>query len=600
MSDCVEPPSQADSLMKRRRQDQSRSPDDAMDTFAAPSMMAEILNPTPNYGTVPSGSSSPTANPSADDRFVSPKRPKSTPFPYPASDEYRPSKYDLDELERLFVADKDEETISDTTLLDSSDYIAAATTINILPVEIQEGVLDYLFGYRVSTTSISAMQISGWGATNLGTAMRHSRRRELTELALVSPTWRDLVQQRLYRHIKLKGTVDCLEDAMLHFARHEHLRPYVKHVEMWFPVFQPTYGCRPTAAGLSLPTVTMEGLTNATYTLPRNKCTLEEAFRFIATTLPRAQVVTLEGGERRKAPKVVHFPKSARAAVTDASSKLAALPNVKTLITRGQWNLMRDNSDFSTVLAAFPSLVRWHGSYSKPKSKSYITIAQFLPHLPPHISELKLCLESDYRRESATPTFFCKVAEKTHICSGLADSARSLEHFSYTGRMCHVLFDKLARLTDPYNTRLKTIDLTVKNCCRPIAWFHESGSGIQDMGFIDAFERLVLAAIRSLTVLKHVHYIRIRFVDLESVLPPLNPFFIMSNNECTGVWSGEILSEMNRVRPNVQWNELSDSFGNIVYNKEGRMVISPEEPGRKITSLKLSNYRMLSHRINIH
>lgn len=83
------------------------------------------------------------------------------------------------------------------------------------------------------------------------------------------------------------------------------------------------------------------------------------------------------------------------------------------------------------------------------------------------------------------------------------------------------------------------------------------------------------------------------------MLPPLNPFFLLQNNKCTGVWSGEIIDEMSRVRPQVQWDEISDSFGNIVYNKEGRMVISPEEPGRKITSLKLSNYRLLSHRITI-
>ncbi|CRK39608.1 hypothetical protein BN1723_015543 [Verticillium longisporum] len=70
---------------------------------------------------------------------------------------------------------------------------------------------------------------------------------------------------------------------------------------------------------------------------------------------------------------------------------------------------------------------------------------------------------------------------------------------------------------------LKSIDITVKNCCRPVPVFHESGSGIQDTGFIDAFELLVVQGIRALQKLRSVDYLRIRFVDLDSLLPPLNP-----------------------------------------------------------------------------
>lgn len=85
----------------------------------------------------------------------------------------------------------------------------------------------------------------------------------------------------------------------------------------------------------------------------------------------------------------------------------------------------------------------------------------------------------------------------------------------------------------------------------------------------------------------------------DSVLPPLNPFFIMRNGACSGVWSERILAEMGRVRPDVHFTELSESFGNIVYNKDGRMVITPEPPKTKITSLKLSNYHSLATGITI-
>ncbi len=114
--------------------------------------------------------------------------------------------------------------------------------------------------------------------------------------------------------------------------------------------------------------------------------------------------------------------------------------------------------------------------------------------LPPHLTHLNLCLEGDYRHELLCPPFFSKVAFQLHFCSRLAQAAPALEHLSYTGRVCRTFFDTAAAQVDPRSTRLKSIDLTVKNCCRPVLQFHESGSGIQDASFIDAFENLVLAA----------------------------------------------------------------------------------------------------------
>ncbi|PNP85731.1 hypothetical protein FNYG_00787 [Fusarium nygamai] len=580
-----------------RRNDLSDDRDDDADSdteFAsimATSMLNGILNTASNP--VSPGSSSPSHDQAKTSDFVPPTRPSSTPFPHPDRRHSKPC------CSSGSPHGADHDTPTDSTAFPDNEPVVLPrpiTDFNQLPIEVHEAILDHLFGYRVSATSRSSMAVSSI-TKSWGTALRHSRRRELTELALVSDVWRILVQQRLYRHIKLKATVDCLEDAMVHLALHEHLQPYVKHIEIWFPVFQPTYGPVALSNTLTLPTVTMEGLTNATYTLPGNNCTLEQVFQFVGQTLPQARVLTLEGGERRKAPRVLHFPEQR---IDPAIYKpLPVLDSVQTLVTRGQWNLMRDDQDFATVLNALPGLYEWQGSYSKPKSKSYITMAEFLPKLPRHITNLSLCLESDYRREGVMPPFYSKVVQKTHICARMAEALPSLEHFAYTGRVCHHFFDVAMRSTDPRTSRLKTLDLTVKNCCRYNTSFHEAGSGIQDMGFIDAFEKLVLSAIRSLEKLKEVVYLRIRFVDLDSVLPPLNPFFIMRKGACSGVWSERILAEMGRVRPDVHFPELSESFGNIVYNKDGRMVITPDPPRTKIASLKLSNYRSLATGITI-
>jgi hypothetical protein len=72
--------------------------------------------------------------------------------------------------------------------------------VNHLPLEIQGLILDYLFGDIHAVTSSSTSLLSG--ANCLSSAMRHPRRRALTDVALVSRTWRELVQERIYRHSK--------------------------------------------------------------------------------------------------------------------------------------------------------------------------------------------------------------------------------------------------------------------------------------------------------------------------------------------------------------------------------------------------------------
>jgi hypothetical protein len=199
--------------------------------------------------------------------------------------------------------------------------------------------------------------------------------------------------------------------------------------------------------------------------------------------------------------------------------------SVRTLISKGQWNLIREEEDFQNIMSALPNLQEWHGSYSKPKSKSYLTMASILAK-PMRLTSLDLCIEGDYRRELSFPPYILKVSSRVHFCSRLAAGAASpsLEHISYTGRVCKQFFiDLVAKHKDPRNTRLKSIDLTVKNCCRQVAHWNESGSGITDMNFINAFEDLVIAGIRALGRLKSVEYLRIRYVDLgRSFIPFLD------------------------------------------------------------------------------
>ncbi|KAH9903794.1 hypothetical protein F4778DRAFT_99902 [Xylariomycetidae sp. FL2044] len=537
------------------------------------------------------GPSSPPLEPPKPADFVPPTRPSSTPFP-----NAQQGQMDIRCLTcQPDCLDSEDSTVA-SPVAAPPDEQHPALTLGQLPAEIHECILDHLFGYRVSTTSPSSLNIPSVNARSWSTALRHSRRKELSNLSFVCPLWRDLIQQRLYRHIKLKATVQGLNDVMNFFVWRSHLRTYVKHIEVWFPVFQPKF--HPTIPGdtsLALPTVSPEGIASATYALPTDNATIEEVFYLVSMAFPEVRVMTLEGGERKKAPRVrFNIPSHAW-----LPRDLPEVPTVQTLIVKGQWNIIRQPKDWDVISRALPNLDEWHGTYAKPKSKSYLSMASTLEKLDPKITKLNLCLECDYRREMTCPPYYLKVFEQIHWCDKLAKAASNLEHLSYTGRVCHGFFDVLARYSDPRTTRLKTIDITVKNCCRKNAQWNESGSGITDMHFISAFEQLVLGGIRALERLKSVELLRIRYVDLDSPVPPLNPYFMIRDGWCSGVWSDQIVAEINRVRPDIRFEDLVESFGEVGYNKEGRLVISPDFPKSRVLSLKLANYAMLAGGITI-
>ncbi|KAI0396474.1 hypothetical protein F5Y17DRAFT_419235 [Xylariaceae sp. FL0594] len=560
--------------------------DDDDDEGSASVELAAIMavNSTP----VTPGPSSPPLEPPKSADFIPPTRPSSTPFPNAQQGQTdircltcQPACLDTN-------APFHHSPVTPTTVDEHP-----ALTLSQLPLEIHECILDQIFGYRVSTTSPSSLSIPSVNSRSWSTALRHSRRKELSNLALVCPSWRILIQERLYRHIKLKATVSAAHQVMDFFVEHPHLSSYVKHIEIWFPVFQPQFHPAGGQQGsLALPTVSPEGISSATYGLPTDNASMEEVFALVRYTFPEVRVMTLEGGERKKAPRVRFFAPGS--APLPGGPALPEIPTINTLIIKGQWNIIRHPKDWETISNALPNLNEWHGTYAKPKSKSYLSMAQTLDILDRKITKLNLCLECDYRREITCPPYYLKVCEQVHWCQKLAKAACNLKHLSYTGRVCHGFFDVLARHAEPRTTRLKTIDITVKNCCRQNAQWNESGSGITDMHFITAFEQLVLSGIRALERLKMVELLRIRYVDLDSPFPPLNPYFLMRDGWCSGVWSEQILEEIHRVRPAIRFEEMADSFGEVGYNKEGRLIINPDFPKSRSLSLKLSNYALLS------
>jgi hypothetical protein len=242
-----------------------------------------------------------------------------------------------------------------------------------------------------------------------------------------------------------------------------------------------------------------------------------------------------------------------------------------------------------------------------PSSRSVLTdrpdISNVISELPSTISLVKISLEANYSREPQSPRFWRKVYPQVHVCHDMAKALPHLESFTYCGRVCHHFFQQISRVADPDgrgNTKVKAIDLNVKNTCRPLSDLQRDVTGVTDISFIASLETLIVAAIKSLSHLTAVNYLRIRFLDLESPMPLLLPYFELKDNVCTGLWSDKILIALAKSRPAARYPELSDDFAGIKYDKEGKLIPGETFPRSKPSSLKVSAYAELVPGITIH
>ena len=234
--------------------------------------------------------------------------------------------------------------------------------------------------------------------------------------------------------------------------------------------------------------------------------------------------------------------------------ELPILPNTKTLILKGAWNLVRSASDFTTLVSALPSLREFHCTYHKPKTGAYSAMYEALAlNFPSTIAHLNLCLEGLYTKNASSLKKWRKLYPARHICRTLGAAAPQLESLTYTGRVCGALFTNAVAATEANRaacTRLKSIDIVVNNVCRD-PHTHNDGTGIHNWPFIQAFEALVIQAIRSLETFDRIKSVRIRFIDLDSPAPLMNPMFHIEGNKAWGMYSDEILRALMEVRPKI-------------------------------------------------
>ncbi|KAJ5313078.1 hypothetical protein PENANT_c018G10380 [Penicillium antarcticum] len=479
-----------------------------------------------------------------------------------------------------------------------------------LPIEIHENILDHIFGERAAASSKTSAQ-------NWSKAFRHPRRKALSNLALICRVWTPLVQSRIYRHIKVKGTQDGLAECARWFITSPHLILHVRHIEVWIPVWgdrvhRPRVSRSIGPAPWGDPSVQLEwwaqpeaqSTNEIHYHTASRTATLEEIFELAQGFFAAARVLTLEGGHCKNPPMVQHFRGlPGRPTSFFSFRQLPVLKNIETLVMRGAWNLMRDFEDWHHISRALPALREWHCSYAQPQPNAYITMMHILIRPPPTIRHLNLTLEGFYNNKDVTQTSFpIPRAVLPPICTLIGQSAPHLESLSFTGRICASFFEamksELGKMTT--SSRLRSLDIVVKSCCRDEAANKEAFmvpptpelSGINNMNFIYIFESMVLEAVKGLARLPQLDYIRIRYIDLDSTCPLLNPYFQLSNNECTGLWSHEILTALQLNRPNVHYVELADGIY-PQYGKNNQMV-GAIYPRTRPQSINAAMYKIIA------
>lgn len=458
-------------------------------------------------------------------------------------------------------------------------------SLHDLPLEVQGKILDFIFG-DMHSVHAGSTSLRGKSVSSL---MRHPRRKAVSDLALVSSAWRELVQERIYRHIKIKGTRAGLAESEEFFCSHLHLTKFVRHIEFWVPV----WGDKASFDGRSLNTFmpgagrnyqlanqTNESLIPAndflgfSFKLCAYSATLSEIFSHINCFFPHSRVFTLEGGHCKKSNMIRQFPQTL---FPNPNQCLEKLPNIRTFAMRGAWNIMRNYSHWKTIETALPNVEEWHCGYAKPRTEADATIDNILRALPVSFRHINISLDGMYSKDPTTLGSSFSHGQP-HLCECLGTALPQLESLSFTGKICECLwtsaFSALSRRKE--EPRLKAMEIVVKSCCRQRVTdidpetgetiIHElggviaDGAGITNLVFIRAFERLVLQTVEALRLFPHLEYVRIRFIDLDSPCTLLNPYWQLENGRVYGIWNEEIVERLNEVRPSVGYEELGDGI----------------------------------------
>jgi hypothetical protein len=305
---------------------------------------------------------------------------------------------------------------------------------------------------------------------------------------------------------------------------------------------------------------------NRCFKFANQNASLQQIFFHVACFFSEARMLTIEGGHCKKPPMIRHFDNDPWG--QSGAEQLEMLPNIRCFVMRGAWNIMRDYQHWSNLATALPNLREWNCSYAKPKVEAQSTIRRILMNFPRHITRLNISLDGFCSKSGSHSRWFAPVSNEQHLCRLLGEVMPQLESLTFTGKACSNVFACARAVAQKMTTKptLKSINIVVKACCCEQQTQDDGSvtqgnlSGITNMSFVAAFEKLIVSAVASLDVFTALNYLRIRYIDLDSACGLLNPYFQLKEDKCTGLWSDSILATLQHTRPSAQFEELADGI----------------------------------------
>lgn len=381
---------------------------------------------------------------------------------------------------------------------------------------------------------------------------------------------------------------------------HPELCAYVRSIEFIFPVWNERV-LEGVLAGRNQNDIHFGAGAHYFWLMPRNAlASLESLFTLIQLCLPNVNIVTLDGGSCRNGQLIHHYSEDRRWG-HPWLRRLPQLPNVKTLITRGSYNLARTEEHYITIARAFPNLLTWDCTFwpfNLPVHELMVRTLWISPAMRPRVRNLTLSFDG-----------LCGLYEldgvrKLSLCKELGTVAAHVETFTLTGRICGRFFSHLG---DAFHSgtvkdkRLRVLNLDVETLCCDCEWAPDipgqpvvTVHGIDKSRFIDEFETVVVGAIMALGYVPTLHHIKIRTLNVDSRWLLFAPYFYFDGTECRGFWSPPILKQLWISRLGVYFAAL-DAGIHSVKGPSGE-VVDVARPTVRPISLSKRAYELIAKR----
>lgn len=496
------------------------------------------------------------------------------------------------------------------------------TSLLSLPYEIHEQILEIIFGPTVSMASPSATSNSS--PRSWSKSPPSPRRKILMDLALVCRSWTQIVQGRIYRQseltvnareivltiadstvVRLEGTMKAMFECRKWFLGNRHLISHVRRVDVWIPVWgRRSYTPVPRVLDrrrnhhqlFMSRAMGWEEETHPTYDIPflnsEEGSTIEEIFHHMQL-FTSARILILQGGHAHNPPEVRHFRDEAG---DESRRRLPRLPHIETVVLRGAWNLVRTHQQWTRVSQALPALRECHCTYPTPRSDVDSIIIKMLNRRQKYLRHVNLTLEGIGGVAESEPGSSQPVCPEA-VCVLLGYAAFRLETLAFTGTVCQTFFRTLHGFCKnaQWPSRLRSLDVSVLGCCpdrSDPSVSPEPLLGITNLKFIHAFESLVIEAVKCLEFTPDLTHVNIRFLDVSPTCPQLKPYFELTNNQCSGLWSPAILDALHQSRPAAKFVELEDG----IYPRFGEdgQVVGIMAVSRRPLSVLVCRYELIA------